>query len=295
MIGALLCCVFCCGALDEDWSAVWEGLAELEALPVASGPERAAATLRLEDLAAAHKDPRRVAVLRFHLDRLAGGSPVAVPPPDRLDLRPGEAWPFARALDSSDLADEALVAAVGEVPEGPALARCLVLAYEHFQVLSDAFQPLRALRLAEALQRRARAPWSAGNLGRVLGRLGRGGEGRAILEEQLALESDPAVRLALRDDRGLLALGAGDWEAARRDLGHALANGSSSAADVLGQRALAQGRLDRARALFRGGAGRDSARPWALRGWGISMLAGADREPNTGPTLSVTNPSSSDR
>jgi hypothetical protein len=93
----------------------------------------------------------------------------------------------------------------------------------------------------------------------------------------------------------LLALGAGDWEAARRDLGHALANGSSSAADVLGQRALAQGRLDRARALFRGGAGRDSARPWALRGWGISMLAGADREPNTGPTLSVTNPSSSDR
>lgn len=295
MIGALISCVLCCGAVDEDWSAIWEGLAELEALPLASGPERAAATLRLEELAAAHVDARRVAVLRFHLARLAGGSPVAVPPPEPLDLRPGEAWPFARALRSGDRADEALVVAVGEVSEGPALAHCLALGYERFQALSAAFHPLRALRLAEALHRRARAPWSAGNLGRLLGRLGRGAEGRAILDEQLSLESDPAVRLALRDDRGLLALGDGKWEPARQDLGHTLVYGSSSAADVLGQRALAQGRLDRARALFRGGAGRESPRPWALRGWGLSMLADADGEPSAGPTRSVTNPSSSDR
>ncbi|MAF65653.1 MAG: hypothetical protein CMJ84_08355 [Planctomycetes bacterium] len=294
MIGLLVAGTLCCGGADEDWHAVWSGLSVLEALSTEEGPTRAMESLRLESLAAARTDPLRKAVLHFHLERLAGGRPAPVAPPRRLVLSPGEAWPMARALAPGEAADAALLAAVGEVCDGPALARCLVLGYERFQALSEVFRADDALRLGEALHERARAPWSAGNLGRILGRLGRAGEGRAVLSEQLAREGDPAVRLALYDDRGLLALGAGEWELARADLGLALVQGSPSAAVVLGQRALAHGRSLRARALFREGARAVPPRPWALRGWGLSMLAGQE----TGlpdPLTTVTDPSSRDR
>jgi hypothetical protein len=295
VIGFLLAAgMLCAAGADEDWAEVWRGLAELEALPPEAGPARAAAGLRLEGLAAARDDPWRRELLAYHLESLAGGSPAPVSASEEWVPVAGEAWVVARALPPGEAADAALTAAVAEVPEGAGFQRCLVLGFERFGALCDAYETDPALRMGLALHERARAPWSAGNLGRLLGRLGRAGEGRAVLSEQLARESEPAVRLALRDDRGLLALGAGDWAAARGDLGFALAAGSPSAQVVVGQRALAWGRLGRARVLFRPGVGSEPPHSWALRGWGLSMLAreGADYAAALPP---VTDPSSRDR
>lgn len=157
---------------------------------------------------------------------------------------------------------------------GAELEACIALAYRRFVELSDEFELERATALARALFERTRAPWSAANLGTVLRRRGRFEEARQALSQGM-LEARGGDYAALRSDRALVAIAAG-WEArARDDLGSALARGSRDAAVVLGRVELAAGRFERARALFRSVLGGEPRQPWALRGWGLSMLPSA--------------------
>jgi hypothetical protein len=62
---------------------------------------------------------------------------------------------------------------------------------------------------------------------------------------------EAADRAALHDDLAEVRLASGDEDAALKELGAALALGSSRAAERLAARALSEGRIDRARALYR--------------------------------------------
>lgn len=78
--------------------------------------------------------------------------------------------------------------------------------------------------------------------------------------------------VGLYDRRALARLGAGRVEAARTDLGAALAGGSRDAALVLGRLALREGQKSRARRLLGSLLHEDQGEPWARRGWGLTML-----------------------
>lgn len=78
--------------------------------------------------------------------------------------------------------------------------------------------------------------------------------------------------VGLYDRRALARLGAGHIEAARSDLGAALAGGSRDAALVLGRLALREGQQARARRLLGSLLHEDQGEAWARRGWGLTML-----------------------
>lgn len=262
-----------------DWARVWGSLRAAEAAAPGSA-ERAAAVGELRREGQAVPAGWRARVLAFHLARLAGeeAAPVAGPePPETLALVAGEAWIAARALEPGPAGERALFAALREVGAQDEQA-CLVLAFERFQALMDAFRLERALPLAEAMFARRPAGWSAVNLARALTRAGRHVEARAVLTAQIERDSDPASLVALHDERALAALGAGDERAGERDLGYAWARGSPNAGVVLGQRALTAGLRERARAIFRTLLDAEPPEAWALRGWGLSMV----RPPRSG-------------
>lgn len=152
----------------------------------------------------------------------------------------------------------------------------LVRGHERLVELARAGDPGVALPIAEALFARAPAAWSADSLSLTLSRLGEHDRARAVLGPILETTPVGPEREALLQRRALASLGAGDREAALVDLGAGLAEGSVDAAAVLGMLALREGRVQRARRLFRGiltvTPPGDPRQAWARRGWGLTML-----------------------
>jgi len=166
---------------------------------------------------------------------------------------------------------QALTAGLAQVNSAQ-LQAYLVLAFEEFMHQNQAWRLDLARPLAEAMHARAQATWSAMSLALVCTRGGDGARARRVLEEQLARTPPGPDQYDLFERLGLALQGAGDERAALAPLGSALARGSANAAVVLGRSALREGRLGKARALFRSHLGEGPAQAWALRGWGLSMV-----------------------
>lgn len=149
----------------------------------------------------------------------------------------------------------------------------LVAAFEEFMHHNRAYRLELSRPLAEAMHSRAEATWSAMSLALVSTRDGDSTRAREVLRQQLARTPEGVETYELRERLGLAILGAGEERLARAPLGSAFARGSSNAGVVLGRLALSHGRLERARALFRSLLDEEPPQSWALRGWGLSMLA----------------------
>ena len=163
------------------------------------------------------------------------------------------------------------VAALLESAEGPLSIEAQQLAYEAGSRASDALDLELALRIQLPLHARVSAPWSAANLALTQGRKGNvdAADGiYAVLVQQVPADQVPGIW----GQRGILALGAGRGVSARAYLGRAMALGDPDASAVLAREALARHNLIAARNGFRTSLGRTQAHPWALRGWGLSLL-----------------------
>ena len=188
---------------------------------------------------------------------------------------PRSALAQARELAPGEVRAKALVRALGET-SAAGLDECLALAFEEFLNQTRAFRMDLALPLAEGMHARAQADWSAMSLGLACTRAGLNARAADVLREQLTLSEEGPDQAALMERLGLAYLGARQEAPARRELGAALARGSSNAGVVLGMLALRQGRPVAARALFRSILDEEPAQSWAHRGWGLSMLPRPD-------------------
>ncbi|MDA1264336.1 MAG: hypothetical protein O2816_04570 [Planctomycetota bacterium] len=191
----------------------------------------------------------------------------------------GEAWRVAQDT-TADPARRvtALVAAIEEVAGDAAAAQPrLVLAFEEFQREHDRFEGARATALARAMHRAAGATWSAYCLEGILRRTGDYRGAQEVLVAHLAGLDPGPERTDVVQRSAIVAAGAGWLEQERAALGRALVHGGTDAHQMLGRLALAAGRTEEARRLFRvlleQHAG-DPAQtpPWALRGWGLALL-----------------------
>ena len=97
------------------------------------------------------------------------------------------------------------------------------------------------------------------------------------------LEATPqdaqAERLDIMTRHAIAAAGAGKPLLERGLLGRAARLGGDDALQILGKAALEQGKLERAKSLFRAlliraRVEKREAAPWALRGWGLSLMGG---------------------
>ncbi len=179
-------------------------------------------------------------------------------------------WLRARELASAD-PRAAAAAARGALAlgEGPPAQEWQAFAFQLGVSLALDFRAEEALALQTELHRRVDAPWSAQDRARSLVRLGRYPEAEAWLAESLVRwPREPE----LWNERGLVALAAGDEAAARRHLGAALRRGSLGAALTLGRMELAAGEREAALARLRPRIGAEGPSDWALRGWGLALL-----------------------
>lgn len=181
----------------------------------------------------------------------------------------------ARELAPGEARAKVLVLALEQTAEA-GLEECLALSYEEFLNQTRAFRMDLALPLAEGMHARAQADWSAMSLGLASTRAGRNARAASVLREQLAVTEEGPAQASLMERLGLAYLGAGKEALARRELGAALARGSSNAGVVLAMLSLRRGRPEAARALFRSILDEEPAQSWAHRGWGLSMLPGPD-------------------
>lgn len=177
----------------------------------------------------------------------------------------------AQELAPGQLRAEVLTEALDSVGESE-LQGCLEIAYDEFLNQVRAFRLDLALPLAEGMFRRSEAPWSAISLALASTRAGRFERSREVLVEQLRRTPDGPLRPDLLERLGLVALGSGETQEARKHLGAAFARGSANAGVVLGRMALAEGDRDEARVVFRSLLGEEPSQSWAHRGWGLSML-----------------------
>lgn len=271
---ALLVCLLAQTA-DGEREALWREVARIrsEALPAAE-----AEGLRRQLVAATEDLPPgpRTELLRIVLAGLGGAEVGAAA--TRLDaLDPG---PFS-SLESWFLVDV--------MPAGPARTnRVLTLLedpapLERWQLVvcwNVAVDEARALRLEQGalpiqarLHERYQADWSALDLALTLRKVGRREALEALFEDTLARarrEGRPVPEVWAQ--RGIAAAGFGDERRARDYLGKALAEGSESAAVVLGRMDLEAGHMESARAGFRASILNLPPPDWSWRGWGTTLL-----------------------
>jgi tetratricopeptide (TPR) repeat protein len=264
------------------WAQAWTDLARLEE-SVPGSPEferirRDLAGLQDREDRGARKsrdvpNGYRAQILRAHLARLRGApfKPVA-DPGSELPLYAGEAWIALQVAGPGPLRVRAVSGSLDEARKSdlpPRVERGLEATEEDARnlKLDWAIAEARALHDRSADRRTARL------LARVLRLRGESEAAADLLQQTLRVAVDPADRAALRDDLGEVRLAAGDEVAAVREFGAALALGSGRAAEHLASRALSEGRIDRARALYRSlldGAYRKSG---ASRAYGLALLA----------------------
>lgn len=252
------------------WSRAWDELERASGME--AGAERADVLAPLRRLAGERAFELRGRLLAASIERLEqGAATLAIAPEELGDFDARESWIAARVAAPGPGLDRALAQSLAGL-EGAELAACYQLAYERFLALANGYETESAIGLAHAIHARARAVWSASNLASALRRAGRWDEAHAVLSAAIAAPIERRDRAALLQERALVDAGAG-WKARERDdLGASLARGSSDAAQVLGRLDLAAGRFDAARAVFRSALRDEPTPPWALRGWGLSML-----------------------
>jgi len=171
---------------------------------------------------------------------------------------------------------QALCSELGDSPAedlGPLLQR----GFEVYVAEMRAFRARSAMQIAEALHDRARATWSAISLASAKRRAGADGGGVRVLQDQIEHTEPGPDWVALYEALALACDGAGLRELQLDALGHAYAKGGTDAQQILGGLALREGRWQEAGRLFgglvdRALVGSREPEPWALPGWGLSLL-----------------------
>ena len=188
---------------------------------------------------------------------------------------PGDDWVSLGALPGGS-ARGARIAALLEAGTGPLELPAQKLAFAAAARAVEDYDLELALAIQVPLERRVGAPWSAFDLALTLQKAGRVDEADGVFERMLSAAA-AEQRPGLWAQRGILALGAGRGVSARAYFGHALARGDADAAAVLARESLGRHNLTPARNGFRAALARNRTHPWALRGWGLSVL------PDPGP------------
>ncbi len=155
----------------------------------------------------------------------------------------------------------------------------LTLSWEAGQRAADSLEFELAFRIQEQLYRRVPAEWSGVNMALTAHKLGRWQTADLVLGE--LLESKPTDAAGLWSQRGIFALGDGRQRLAREYFGRAICLGSPDATGILAREDLALYNFEPARAGFRAALASNSKHPWALRGWGLSLLGAAALHPGT--------------
>lgn len=165
----------------------------------------------------------------------------------------------------------ALVEILPAVPE-PRLGDALQLGFEEFLAAAGRYDSEIALPLAEAMHARADAPWSAMSLSLIHTRCGDPSRGADVLRKAIVKAPDSATKRDLVAALGLALVVSGEREPGMAAFGSAFCRGSDNAGVVLGRLALREGKLERARSIFRTLLRSTPPPAWALRGWGLSLL-----------------------
>jgi tetratricopeptide (TPR) repeat protein len=266
----------------EPWGQAWRDLGRLEeSVPGSPQFERIRRELesfveredhgakKSRDAGAAY----RAQILRAQIARLRGApfKPVSQPASE-LPLFSGEAWLVLQVAAPGPMRVRALSASLAESAKAdlpPRVERGIEAAEEDARnlKLDWAVAEARALHASAADRRTARL------LARILRLRGESAAAAELLDATLRDAPEAADRAALHDDLAEVRLASGDEDAALKELGAALALGSNRAAERLAARALSEGRIDRARALYRS-LQEDAFRVHgAARGYGLALLA----------------------
>ena len=180
-----------------------------------------------------------------------------------------------RALPQGVERSQAVIAIVEAAPDAQ-LGEALQLGFDDFLAAAGRYDGEVALPLAEALHARADAPWSAMSLSLIHTRCGDPSRGVEVLRKAIVNVQEPATERDLVAALGLALVVSGQREPGLAAFGSAFCRGSDNAGVVLGRLALREGRLERARSIFRTLLRSTPPPAWALRGWGLSLLpAGA--------------------
>jgi tetratricopeptide (TPR) repeat protein len=278
----------------EPWNQAWRDLARLEeSVPGSPQFERIRRELeslqdREERSAKKSRDAGatyRAQILRAQIARLRGAplKPLGEPASE-LSLFAGEAWLVLQVAAPGPTRVRALSVALAESGKAdlpPRVERGIEAAEEDARNLKLDWAVVEARALVES----ARDRRTARLLARVLRLRGETDAAAELLEGTLRDASEAADRAALHDDLGELRLASGDEDAALKEFGAALALGSSRAAEHLAARALSDGRIDRARALYRSLQDEAYRRQGAARGYGLALLAAPEsgRTPRAQP------------
>ncbi len=159
----------------------------------------------------------------------------------------------------------------------PALQKA---AYDFFMEEMRAYRGQSGEQIALGMHRRALSTWSMICLSGSQLRTGQVDLALETVRVHLAQIEGSAPKEEVRavwDRLGLVARGAGMREVMLDALGHSLAMGSEDALQLLGWEELSSGNWDKASRLFltsidrASNANREPA-PWALPGWGLSLL-----------------------
>jgi hypothetical protein len=269
--------VVTCGILcqSDPWPQLWS---ELEVLLAGGASEAETGVLRSHLAQAAQEtgDEPRAELLRTVLESLAGhetsvaAAKLAALQPSPFSAR--EHWLLAEVLAPAPARARAVLAALAGSAD---LAR-----WQFFLAWNTAVDEARAMRYEESalpiqteLHRRYQADWSAMDLALTYKSLGQSEAADQLLAEAIVREGAAGRWTAhLWEQRGILALGCGDEQAARDYLGKALLLGSGDAGLVLSRLELMEGRPESARAGFRALLFEQPTPDWAWRGWGSALL-----------------------
>lgn len=196
-------------------------------------------------------------------------------------LAPDELQRAAGVLDPGLARAQALAQLLG-LPELDArqLYDYQQLAYAAFIEDHDRFLALPARLIAEAMHAAGLATWSVLCVEGISRRCGEYERAMAVIDERLAAlgeAGDPVEVRELLERRAISAMGADLPQEVQASLGRALRLGGDDALQILGKIALDGGRPQEACRLFsallaRAQAKGSEAAPWALRGWGVSLL-----------------------
>lgn len=204
---------------------------------------------------------------------------------------PGEGWIAAQVAGPGPTRVAAIEAALAdalprELGERVQFAFALATADARDLRLAESHQVARALHARVQAASKGDLPAEHRSGAKATGLLafvsrmrGEHAEAMTILEHQLESTPDPIDRRHLLVEVGRTRLAAGQDASARRDLGEALALGSSDAGWLLGRSALSEEAIFRARALFRSlvSSPEEGLTPTSgLRGYGLSLLTGAE-------------------
>jgi hypothetical protein len=262
-------------ATAEGWNAVWDELARLKSLPE-TAPEYGALGARLARHA--EGESPRAGLLAAQLAALRGGS---APRPATTGWEPTERehWLLVEVLPKAERGTHALAALQRSAgPATPLEREALLVAWNAGVDSARAQRFDLALAIQSELHRRYRQVWSTIDLGVTLRLSGDYAGADRVFADQIELEGGAGRSTGeLWNRRGINALGSGDGARGRDHLGRALAMGSDDAGVVLARLDLAAGRVASARAGFRALTLTDDPGPWALRGWGLSLLPARER------------------